>query len=268
MRVETLRNGQAYVLETHHLFDPDELSIGILCDRIRDAIVVTDTQDGSIVLWNHAAGDTFGYSPHEAREMRVRDLVPERMREAHDMGLSRYYQHTAHPRYVDHHKTLELPGLHAAGHEIVIEMTLSRVADADEQGGPYVMAIIRDVTEKKRLEELSAQLLNAYSGQATNSSVIPPQAPEGIPRDPYKVNKGLARRLTDQELAVLRCIVNGYSNPQIAKNLHLSTSTIKTYVQRITRKLGTSDRTQAAVKAVMIGLVVKDHMDDRTHSTN
>lgn len=60
--------------------------------------------------------------------------------------------------------------------------------------------------------------------------------------------------LTNSELAVLDLIIKGKTNPQISRELYLSRDTIKNYVQRIIRKLDVSDRTQAAVKAVRLGL--------------
>lgn len=61
--------------------------------------------------------------------------------------------------------------------------------------------------------------------------------------------------LSAREEEVLRLIAAGTTNRQIAQNLHVSLSTVKTYVERIIRKLGVSDRTQAAVKAAELGLL-------------
>lgn len=49
-------------------------------------------------------------------------------------------------------------------------------------------------------------------------------------------------------------MVQGQSNQEIARNLLLSTSTVKNHVRQIIAKLGVSDRTQAAVRAVELGL--------------
>ena len=48
--------------------------------------------------------------------------------------------------------------------------------------------------------------------------------------------------------------MRGLSNQQIARNLFISTSTVKKHVRRIISKLGVSDRTQAAVRAIELGL--------------
>ncbi|MBD2451614.1 response regulator transcription factor [Nostoc sp. FACHB-152] len=61
--------------------------------------------------------------------------------------------------------------------------------------------------------------------------------------------------LSDRELEVLRFIVEGYSNPEIAKALYLSEHTVKTYVRGIMNKLLVNDRVQAAVVALRSGLM-------------
>ena len=70
-----------------------------------------------------------------------------------------------------------------------------------------------------------------------------------------KTNKNTSEQLSKRELEVLELIVEGYSNPQIAQQLNLSTNTIKTYVRSIMNKLMVSDRVQAAVTALRSGLV-------------
>jgi DNA-binding NarL/FixJ family response regulator len=60
--------------------------------------------------------------------------------------------------------------------------------------------------------------------------------------------------LTARELEVLALLTTGKTNRQISSELHLSLSTVKRNLERIISKLGVSDRTQAAVKAVELGL--------------
>lgn len=67
----------------------------------------------------------------------------------------------------------------------------------------------------------------------------------------------LSVRLSDREIEALRLIAVGKTNRQIAQELMVSLSTVKTYVQRIIKKLGVSDRTQAAVRAAELGIAPK-----------
>lgn len=62
--------------------------------------------------------------------------------------------------------------------------------------------------------------------------------------------------LTPREREVLAALAVGKTNRQIAAEFSISRATVKTHVERLIRKLGVSDRTQAAVKAVQLGFVV------------
>ena len=61
--------------------------------------------------------------------------------------------------------------------------------------------------------------------------------------------------LTQRESEVLRQLALGLTNKEIAQALHIRYETVKEHVQHILRKVGVSDRTQAAVWAVRKGLV-------------
>ncbi len=61
--------------------------------------------------------------------------------------------------------------------------------------------------------------------------------------------------LTVRERDVLRLLAAGKTNPQIACELMLSVGTVKGHVQHILGKLGVADRTQAAVRALQLGLL-------------
>lgn len=62
-------------------------------------------------------------------------------------------------------------------------------------------------------------------------------------------------QLTPRELEVLQLLAQGQTNPEIAKNLMVSVSTVKIHVEHILAKLGVSVRTQAAVRAIELGLL-------------
>jgi len=61
--------------------------------------------------------------------------------------------------------------------------------------------------------------------------------------------------LTPREIEVLTLLSQGQTNPQIAQNLEVSRGTVKIHVQHIISKLGVSDRTQAAVRAIEAGIL-------------
>jgi DNA-binding NarL/FixJ family response regulator len=61
--------------------------------------------------------------------------------------------------------------------------------------------------------------------------------------------------LTERELEILRLMVAGWTNKQIARGLDLSEGTVKNHVSRILAKLGVRDRTRAVLRAIEEGLV-------------
>jgi DNA-binding NarL/FixJ family response regulator len=67
---------------------------------------------------------------------------------------------------------------------------------------------------------------------------------------------GQIESLTPREVEVLKLLSQGQTNPQIAQNLLFSVSTVKAQVRSILTKLGVSDRTQAAVRAIESRLTI------------
>ena len=89
------------------------------------------------------------------------------------------------------------------------------------------------------------------------------QKEEGGPADSSTSGKPLGERgrsylassLTPREVEVLRLVARGQTNQQIARNLLISVSTVKRHIRHICAKLGVSDRVQAAVRAIELGLL-------------
>lgn len=65
----------------------------------------------------------------------------------------------------------------------------------------------------------------------------------------------LSTQLTEREKDVLKLLVQGKSNPEIASEIYISPHTAKAHVTNILIKMGVDDRVQAAVKAVQMKLV-------------
>ncbi len=65
----------------------------------------------------------------------------------------------------------------------------------------------------------------------------------------------IAERLTDREEEVLRTIARGLTNEEIAAELHVSLSTVKTHVANVMGKIGARNRVEIAVWAYETGRV-------------
>lgn len=100
------------------------------------------------------------------------------------------------------------------------------------------------------------RLLKAIAAAAEGATYLDPQIGRQVlkhlsPPSP----SGNIVNLSQREVEVLKLIVEGYSNPEIAARLYLSANTIKTHVRGIMNKLAVDDRVQAAVVALRSGLV-------------
>jgi PAS domain S-box-containing protein len=124
---------------------------GIL-ESAMDAIITID-EDQRIVLFNAAAEKMFRCPATEALGHSLDRFIPERFRGAHQKHINNFGETNVTQRTMG--KLRPLSGLRPEGEEFPIEASISQV-DAD--GHKLYTVIIRDITEKKRLE---AQFLRA-----------------------------------------------------------------------------------------------------------
>lgn len=95
----------------------------------------------------------------------------------------------------------------------------------------------------------ASELTDAIRAVYAGKSKIPPAVAEKL------AGRMGGPELTTRELEVLKRIVAGRSNKEIASDLHISEATVKTHINSILSKLGVSDRTQAATSALQRGIV-------------
>jgi len=129
--------------------------------------------------------------------------------------------------------------------------------DLDE----YVYAAIRAGASGFLLKDVQpADLVDAIRVVAAGNSLFGPAATErlvarfGQQRDPSAPTRSLDE-LTERELEILRLMATGLSNAELATELHLSETTVKTHVSAVLRKLAVRDRVQAVIAAYDAGLV-------------
>lgn len=61
--------------------------------------------------------------------------------------------------------------------------------------------------------------------------------------------------LTEREMNVLYYLAQGLTNEEISQKLHISVHTVKAHLEAIYDKLNVTNRVQAAMKAVVLGLI-------------
>jgi two-component system nitrate/nitrite response regulator NarL len=65
---------------------------------------------------------------------------------------------------------------------------------------------------------------------------------------------GLIKGLSERELQILKCLLNGYSNKLIANHLNITEGTVKVHLKAVLKKINVRNRTQAAIWALNRGL--------------
>jgi DNA-binding NarL/FixJ family response regulator len=104
-----------------------------------------------------------------------------------------------------------------------------------------------------------AQLVHAVRAVAAGSTLFAPAITRRLVErfaapPPAPDVSSAVQRLTERELEVLRCLAAGLSNEEIAAQLYLGVTTVKTHVARVLGKLSLRDRVQAVVFAYESGL--------------
>jgi ATP/maltotriose-dependent transcriptional regulator MalT len=100
------------------------------------------------------------------------------------------------------------------------------------------------------VEELGAGPLAAIVRQRLRDLGV-----RGIPRGPRASTRRNPAGLTAREVEVLRLLVHGHTNTELAQRLHLSAKTIDHHVSSILEKLDVSTRTEAVAAAFGLGIV-------------
>ncbi|WDO11359.1 response regulator transcription factor (plasmid) [Streptomyces murinus] len=121
-------------------------------------------------------------------------------------------------------------------------------------GAGVAGCLLKDTTE--------VELLAAVRTIAAGGSVLSPQVLSKIVnRARVHMHAGSSKlmkridSLPESERMILKLVGAGYPNQKIAKELHLSLSSVKTYTSRIFTRLGLQNRTQAAILAYRSGLI-------------
>lgn len=154
-----------------------------LLDAAPDGFIVVDTE-GDIVWANQTAHSLFGYRDVELIGRRVDELVPESLRFDHHAHRESYEEN---PRGRSMGLGLNLSARKKDGTEFPVEISLSPLHTRD---GLLVTAIVRDISERKRLEE-ERNVLSLELETERERDRIAMDLHDGVMQDIYAVALGL-----------------------------------------------------------------------------
>lgn len=218
---------------------PEDFGIGRLFRHVRDAVIVANARSERIVLWNNCAGHMFGYSEAEALELPLHALVPENLRDLHRTGIARY-QETGGGNLIENGNPVELIGLHRDGNEVPIELTLTQVPERSPEGDRFVLAIIRDISERKNAEVANLKLKEVENDR----------------RRALELNDTIVQGLAVAKLA--------FEKGDHEMGLRSVTDTLKRSRKLVARLLGQIEESQGPIKAgdLVIGEIPTDPSQD------
>ena len=124
-----------------------ELRFRSVVQSAGDAIILAD-ETGKIVFWNKGAETIFGYVEDEILGAQIETLLPETYRAQHQESFERF-RLTGRSQIIG--KTVELQGLRKDRSLFPLELSLASWTNGT---GTMFTAIIRDITERRRTEEL------------------------------------------------------------------------------------------------------------------
>jgi two-component system, NarL family, response regulator DegU len=115
-------------------------------------------------------------------------------------------------------------------------------------------------------DEPAVDLVRAVREVVAGGTVIEPRVASGVLTRYRQIAAGERgepnrHQLTDRMLELLSFLVQGESNYQISKRLHLSEQTVKNYLSKIYQRLGVCNRTEAVIVALREGLVDRGQAD-------
>ncbi len=100
-----------------------------------------------------------------------------------------------------------------------------------------------------------AEIVDAVLRVAKGATVVPPELATGLAQQIRMRAASATPALSERERQVLEGFARGLSIPQLAGELFLGASTVKTHAQRLYEKLGVNDRAAAVAAAMRNGLL-------------
>jgi DNA-binding NarL/FixJ family response regulator len=135
-------------------------------------------------------------------------------------------------------------------HSELRAIVLSMYDDPEHVDSAFAAGAVAYVLKTAHHDDLTSAIRQAFEHSmylAAGMQRSPATAPPAVPED----SPGLTRR----ELEILQLVAEGHSNAELARKLWVTEQTIKFHLSNIYRKLGVSNRTEAAARAYSLGLL-------------
>lgn len=144
-RTEELENRSIALTESEEKFR-------LISTAAKDAIVIIGTEE-QVIYWNPAAEKIFGYEANEAINENLHTLlIPDRYQDSAHIGFERFQRYGV-GNVIG--KTFEITARRKSGEEFPVELSISAFRFKNSW---YALGIIRDITERKQMEEQVRQL--------------------------------------------------------------------------------------------------------------
>lgn len=203
-----------------------------------DAAFAVDAQ-GLIRFWNHSAERLLGHKSSDVVEKPCAELFLGRgaLGTVVCTDTCDVLECAAAGREIPNY---DLEVKSRSGKDLWLNVSILVFAD-ERTGRRLVVHLARDITERKKTEDLTQKLVQAAKQLASHAEDPAPPAP--------------VAPLTDQEKHVLQLLAKGKQPAQVARELRITPRTLRNHISHANRKLRTRNRLEAVVHAMRRRLI-------------
>lgn len=215
-----------------------ETELFAFLERTSDAAFAV-TEQGVICSWNKSAERMFGYSQAEALERTCFELLHGlgALGTKVCMGECSVQQCAAQRMEI---ADFDLQVTIRSGDRLWINVS-TIVFDEPRRSRRLIVHLARDVSHRKRNEELLAKMMEVSQQLAASAGELDGQAP--------------VMPLSEQERRILRLFAKGRNSSEIARELGITLPTLRNHLHYINEKLRTHNRLEAVMHAMHRGLI-------------
>lgn len=222
-------------MESRELFD--------MLDHAGDAAFAVGPH-GLVCYWSNKAEQLLGFRQSETLSRNCEDIL-----QGEDGAGCKVCTHDCHvleaARKERDVSNYDLHAMTASGERKWLNVSII-VAAVKRGPSPLVVHLMRDISERKRNEQLTHEIM-VRVGELTGREAD--QILSGTRSEQPGVE------LTARELSILRSLSLGKSTSEMAAELHISTATVRNHIQHILAKLRCHTRLEAVLRAARDGLI-------------